>query len=82
MNLAAVKQSWVMHVWDHLQPYKNELDFTFVGLLLMTLLGWLPHITTVVTLVWSCIRLYETKTVQAWLGRRRARRARKPGAKA
>jgi hypothetical protein len=65
-------------MWEHLTPYKNELDVTAVGLLFVTLLGWLPHITTIVTLIWSCIRLYETKTVQAWLNRRRARKGAKP----
>ena len=45
-------------------------DTGAVGLLIATLLSWLPEATALLTFVWVCIRLYETKTVQRWLGRR------------
>jgi DMSO reductase anchor subunit len=35
-----------------------------------TLIGWLPSISALVTIVWVCIRIYETNTVQTWLGRK------------
>lgn len=43
------------------------------GLSLVTVLGTLvdvlPAIAAVFTIVWTAIRIYETKTVQGWLGR-------------
>lgn len=73
MNTAVIRETWA-HAWSSIEPFKPELDLASVGLLLVTLLSWLPHITSVVTLIWACVRLYETKTVQGWLARRRASR--------
>jgi uncharacterized membrane protein YesL len=39
-----------------------------------TVLGWLPAIAALVTIVWTCIRVYETKTVQALIARWRGRK--------
>lgn len=43
------------------------------GLSLVTVLGTLvdvlPAIAAVFTIVWTAIRIYETKTVQGWLGK-------------
>jgi len=40
---------------------------------LMTVLGTLaqilPAIAALLTIVWTCFRIYETKTVQGWLGK-------------
>ncbi len=44
-------------------------DAISIGTLLATLAGWLPHLASLVTLVWGLIRIYETKTVQKLLGR-------------
>lgn len=33
------------------------------------LAGWLPATAALASLVWTCIRIYETKTVQRWLNR-------------
>jgi len=42
------------------------------GLSIMTMIaafaGWLPSLSLLVTIVWGCIRIYETDTVQRWLG--------------
>ena len=35
------------------------------------LAGWLPAIAALASLVWTCIRIYETKTVQGWIKRRK-----------
>jgi hypothetical protein len=75
--IATAKLHW-LHLWNQLAEHKTGLDLTSIGLLLVTLMGALPHITAVVTLIWSCVRLYETKTVQGWLSRRRARKGLKP----
>jgi len=34
-----------------------------------TLVNLLPSIAAVFTIVWTALRIYETKTVQRWLGR-------------
>lgn len=33
------------------------------------LVNMLPSIAALMTIVWTAIRIYETKTVQRWLGR-------------
>lgn len=40
--------------------------FTVVG----TLSDLLPPIAAAITIVWTCIRIYETRTVQGLLGKR------------
>jgi len=43
------------------------------GLSLATVLGaltaWLPPIAALFTIIWTAIRIWETKTVQRWFGR-------------
>jgi hypothetical protein len=39
--------------------------FTVVG----TITSMLPAIAAVFTIIWTAIRIYETKTVQRWLGK-------------
>jgi CHASE2 domain-containing sensor protein len=51
---------------DHI---KHVIDAFSVSAVLATLAGWLPVIAAVASLVWSCIRIYETKTIQKWLGK-------------
>lgn len=53
-------------------PIKDEqlvhaLDVTSIGVLLGSLAEILPHVAAIFTIVWTCIRIYETKTVQKWL---------------
>jgi hypothetical protein len=37
--------------------------FTVVG----TLMQWLPAVAALASIIWTCIRIYETKTVQKLL---------------
>ncbi len=53
------------------EPVKHVIDVTSIGALVATLFGWLPHVTALLTFVWMCIRIYETKTVQRFLNRRK-----------
>ena len=39
--------------------------FTVVG----TIVSVLPAVAAVFTIIWTAIRIYETKTVQRWLGK-------------
>ena len=43
---------------------KHSLDAASIGTALATLAGWLPHFAAAASLVWSLIRIYETRTVQ------------------
>jgi hypothetical protein len=51
---------------------KHIIDFASVLTVLGTLADMLPAIAAVFTIVWTAIRIYETKTVQGWLGRNNA----------
>ena len=44
----------------------DAISLTVVG---GTLMNLLPAAAAVFSIVWSIIRIYETKTVQKWLGR-------------
>ena len=48
---------------------KHVVDAVSVGTVLLSLSQWLPPIAALISIVWGCIRIYETKTVQGWLGR-------------
>jgi hypothetical protein len=50
---------------------KHALDFASIFTAIGTLLSWLPHLAALFTIVWTGIRIYETKTVQAWVKRRK-----------
>jgi hypothetical protein len=44
----------------------DAISLTVVG---GTLMNLLPAAAAVLSIVWSIIRIYETKTVQKWLGK-------------
>ena len=48
---------------------KHIIDFASIVTVLGTLAEMLPAIAAIFTIVWTAIRIYETKTVQGWLGR-------------
>ena len=49
---------------------KMVVDALAVTTTACTLFGWLPPVTSAATLVWVCIRIWETKTVQGWRKKR------------
>lgn len=51
---------------DHLKPY---IDVASISGTVAAIVGALPAATAILTFVWTIIRIYETKTVQRWLGR-------------
>ena len=51
---------------------KHIIDFASVLTVLGTLADMLPAIAAVFTIVWTAIRIYETKTVQGWMGKKDA----------
>jgi hypothetical protein len=46
---------------------KHIIDFASIVTVLGTLADMLPAIAAIFTIVWTAIRIYETKTVQRWL---------------
>jgi len=48
---------------------KHIVDAISIGGVLATLAGWLPAVAALFSIIWTAIRIYETKTVQKWLGK-------------
>ena len=51
---------------------KHLLDVASVVTVLGTLVDMLPSVAALFTIVWTAIRIYETNTVQGWLGKKDA----------
>lgn len=49
-------------------------DAVSIGIVGATIIQWLPAIAALVSIVWGCIRIYETKTVQGWLHKRKGKK--------
>jgi len=48
---------------------KAAVDAVSVSTAVATVAGWLPAIAAIFTIIWTAIRIYETRTVQRLLGR-------------
>ena len=48
---------------------KHLIDGVSVATVMGTLMSWLPAIAALFTIIWTAIRIYETKTIQGWLKR-------------
>ena len=48
---------------------KYMIDALSLATVLGTIMNWLPAVAAVFTIIWTLIRIYETKTVQKILGR-------------
>ena len=48
---------------------KHLIDGVSVATVMGTLMSWLPAIAALFTIIWTVIRIYETKTVQRWIGK-------------
>jgi chromate transport protein ChrA len=44
--------------------FKPIMDSISIGACVSTILGLLPHIAALFTVIWTAIRIYETETVQ------------------
>jgi hypothetical protein len=59
-----------MEFFDKINEHvKHVIDWTSIGIALGTLMQILPSIAAALSILWSVIRIYETKTVQKWLGK-------------
>jgi hypothetical protein len=46
---------------------KHVIDWTSIGIAFGSLIQILPSIAAALSILWTVIRIYETKTVQNWL---------------
>jgi len=56
---------------------KSLGDVASVTLVSATLMKILPPLAALLTVIWSAIRIYETRTVQRMLGKERKKRTRR-----
>jgi hypothetical protein len=49
------------------EPAKHVVDALSILTVLGTLVEFLPAIAALLSIVWSLLRIYESKTVQGWL---------------
>ena len=53
--------------FEHIdEPTKHLIDGISVATVMGTLMSWLPAVAALFTIIWTAIRIYETKTVQGW----------------
>ncbi len=53
---------------------KHLLDLASIFTAVGTLLTWLPHLAAIFTILWTGIRIYETKTIQKMVANRKAKK--------
>jgi hypothetical protein len=56
-----------MEMLDQHETVKHVADALSIVTVLGTLMQWLPSVAALFTIIWTTIRIYETKTVQRWL---------------
>ena len=49
------------------EAVKSGVDVLAVSTTASALMGWLPPLAALATLVWTCIRIYETQTIRSFL---------------
>jgi hypothetical protein len=52
---------------QHVQNIKPALDVVSIGGVVGTLMGWLPAVAALLSIIWTLIRIFETDTVKKWL---------------
>ncbi len=52
---------------DHHEATKHAVDAVSVITVLGTLMEALPAVAALFTIIWTAIRIWETKTVQGWV---------------
>lgn len=65
----STQDQWFRAIPDEV---KSIVDFGGIGVLIASLIHALPHITALLTLIWVCIRIYETQTARGIIASARA----------
>jgi DMSO reductase anchor subunit len=59
---------YIVDFFDSISEHtKHVIDWTSIGIALGSLIQVLPSIAAALSIVWSVIRIYETKTIQGWI---------------
>lgn len=53
---------------------KHAGDAVSIAVAFSTVVGWLPSIAALISIIYGAIRIYETKTVQGWVHGHKGRR--------
>lgn len=57
--------------WEHIPSgLKHLVDILSIATLLGSLVSMLPAVASVLTIIWTVIRIFETATVQKMIGRK------------
>jgi hypothetical protein len=59
----------IKHINDINDHTKHIIDWASIATVLGTMMNFLPAIAALFSIVWTAIRIYETKTVQGWVKR-------------
>jgi hypothetical protein len=51
------------------ETFKYAIDAASIFTVVGTIVSVLPAVAALFTIIWTVIRIYETKTVQRWLGK-------------
>ena len=62
----------IKHFHEINEHTKHIIDGASIATVLGTLANILPAMAALWTIVWTTIRIYETKTVQSWLKKKNA----------
>jgi hypothetical protein len=62
----------VKHIVEINEHTKHVIDGASIATVLGTLANILPAMAALFTIVWTAIRIYETKTVQSWIKNKNA----------
>ena len=57
----------IRHFNDINEHTKHIIDGASIATVMGTLMNWLPAVAALFSIVWTTIRIYETRTVQNWL---------------
>jgi len=53
------------------EPSKQVLDVASVSVVVASILEWVPEATAILSLIWVALRIWESDTVQRFLGRKK-----------
>jgi len=57
---------------DHTtQVIKSAIDVTSFGVVIGSVMELLPAVSAILAIVWTCIRIYETETIQKLIGKKK-----------
>jgi hypothetical protein len=59
---------------QHIETVKHVGDWASIAVVIGTVVGWLTPVAALLSIVWTLIRIWESKTVQGLVARMRAAR--------